>query len=146
MTSLVGRMSQPIPSVTFPPPTAAPGHLTKNIMPREWALPITIVSGGGGGGEFDRGWTVAKIRLTGIVPTQNCFFGIHTEYETEFSFSFNPSLTKPFSTHIFYQGRGGGGGLARPSCYLKNCCLLVKEGLRTVKYAVMFCHILYGIQ
>ena len=34
---------------------------------------------------------------------------------------FNPSFTKPFGTHTFYQGGGGGGEVADP-CYLKNRC------------------------
>ena len=31
----------------------------------------------------------------------------------------NPSFTKPFGTHTFYQGRGGVGN---PPCYPKNRC------------------------
>ena len=54
-------------------------------MPGGLALPTQIVPGGTG---FDRGWEVAKIRHTGQIPNQNRFFGIHTEYETEFAFSF----------------------------------------------------------
>ena len=40
---------------------------------------------------FDRGWEFAKIQYRGLIPTQNCFFGIHTEYGTEFAFSFKNS-------------------------------------------------------
>ena len=48
-------------------------------------MPTQIVPGPG----FDKGWEVAKIHHTGLIPeSQNRFFGIDTEYETEFAFSF----------------------------------------------------------
>ena len=37
------------------------------------------------------GWGVAKIQHAELIPTQNHFSGIHTEYETEFAFSFEKS-------------------------------------------------------
>ena len=51
-----------------------------------------------------QGWEVAKIQHTGFIPTLNRFFGVHTEYETEFAFSFNPSHghTELFGTHTLY--------------------------------------------
>ena len=33
---------------------------------------------------------------------------------------FNPSCTKVFGTHTFYEGGGGGGGLSRPPYDLEN--------------------------
>ena len=32
-----------------------------------------------------------KIQHMGLIPTKKCFFVIHTEYETEFVFSFKNS-------------------------------------------------------
>ena len=39
---------------------------------------------------------------------------------------FNPSLSKPFSTHTFYQEEGGGGS-SRPPDYLNNRCPYERE-------------------
>ena len=44
-----------------------------------------------GGLEFDKGWEVPTIQHAGLIPTQNGFFGIRMEYETEFAFSFKNS-------------------------------------------------------
>ena len=76
-------MSQSILSVTIP--SGNPGAFNQKSCPGGRALPTQIVLGGGG--VFDRGWEVAKIQNTGLIPTQNSFFGIHTENETEFAFS-----------------------------------------------------------
>ena len=56
-------------------------------MPGGWALPTQIVLGGGGRDLTGTG-KLQKLQLAGLIPTQNRFFGIHTEYETEFAFSF----------------------------------------------------------
>ena len=45
----------------------------------------------GDGMGFDNDWEVAKIQHEGLIPTQNHFFSIHAEYETEFAFSFKNS-------------------------------------------------------
>ena len=58
-------------------------------MPRGPVFAQTNYSGGGAGS--DRGWEVAKIQHMGLIATQNQFFGIHTEYGTEFAFSFKDS-------------------------------------------------------
>ena len=66
--------------------TATPGHLTKNHA--QGSGFANKLSWGPG---FDRGWEIAKIQHTGLIPTQNRFFGIYTECETEFAFSFKNS-------------------------------------------------------
>ena len=43
----------------------------------------------------------------------------------------NPSFTKPFGTHTFYQG--GGGMSAGLPCYLKNRCAHEREILSSIK-------------
>ena len=43
----------------------------------------------------------------------------------------NPSCTKPFGTHTFYQG--GGGGSSRPPSYLKNRCPHESEILQGIR-------------
>ena len=40
---------------------------------------------------FDRGWEVAKIQHTGLIPTQNRFFGIHIYMKQNFLFNFQNS-------------------------------------------------------
>ena len=59
-------MSQSIPSITTPPPWATVGHLTK-IMPGGSGFAHINCPGEGVG--FDRGWEVAKIQHTGLIPT-----------------------------------------------------------------------------
>ena len=75
-------MSQSIPSVTIL--FRETGHLTKNYA----RGPGFAHTNCPGGAEFDRGWEVGKIQHTGLIPTQNRFFRIHTKYETELALSF----------------------------------------------------------
>ena len=51
----------------------------------------------------------------------------------QFPPTLNPSFTKPFGTHTFYQGGGGGGGgfQLTPS-YLKNRCPHEREILQGI--------------
>ena len=80
-------MSQSIPSVTTSPPGQSRGILPKNHAGERGIGHINRPGAG-----FDRGWEVAKIsQHTGLIPTQNHFFGIHAEYESEFAFSFKNS-------------------------------------------------------
>ena len=62
-------MPQSIPSVTTPPPPATLGHLTKSHARGAGFAQIHCPGDLG----FDRGWEVAKIQHTGLIPTQNHF-------------------------------------------------------------------------
>ena len=70
-----------------PPPQGDPGEFDQISCPR--GAGFTYTNSGAQGS--DRGWEVAKIQQTGLILTQNRFFGIHTECETEFAFSFKNS-------------------------------------------------------
>ena len=81
-------MPQSIPSVTISPLRVTPGHLTK-VMP---GGPGFAHTNRPGGQNLTGAGNLQKIRQhMGLIPTQNRFFGIHTEYETEFAFSFKKS-------------------------------------------------------
>ena len=74
-------MSQSIPSVTTPPPPPVTrGYLTKNHALGPGFAHINCPGEPG----FDRSWEAAKIQHTGLIPTQNRFFSIHIQHETEF--------------------------------------------------------------
>ena len=79
-------MSQSIPSLRYhPPPPRQPEATDQKSLLGNRALLTEIVLGGQdliGAGKFQ------KIRDTGFIPTLTRFFGIHTEYETEFVFIF----------------------------------------------------------
>ena len=56
-----------------------------------------------------------------VIPNSDLYFTFLLSLPG-FLFYLNPSFTKPFGTHTFYQGGGGGGWPDHP-CYLKNHCL-----------------------
>ena len=68
------------------PPTGNPGafDLTKKHVREAGICPHKLSRGSG----FHKGWEVARIQHTGLIPTQNRIFSINTEYEAEFAFRF----------------------------------------------------------
>ena len=71
----------------IPPPPGNPGAFDQNHARRARICPHKLSQGAG----IDKGCEVTKIQHAGLISTQNPFFGIHTEYETEFAFSFKNS-------------------------------------------------------
>ena len=72
-------MSQSIPNFT----SATLGHLTNM---HAWELGFVHINCASRPG-FHRGLEVAEIQHKRLIPTENHFYGIHTEFETNLPFS-----------------------------------------------------------